>query len=123
MAAYFPDPDEEILGRIFRAALAVDPSMSDRECGIWVRAVVPDSGIKRARGPAWWVKTLPEELAKRMQDVGLVRAFVRGDIAGRDAEIEADAIIHAGKADWRLIKALKVWLAEEYERRAEGAQR
>ncbi len=106
---YFPSPDDGILAQILGAARAVDPEISDQECGIWVHAVVPDGGFRRAKGPAWWTTTIPEELAKRPRDVRLVRAFVQGEIPAS----EASTIIHDAKADWRLLKALRVWLAQQ----------
>ncbi len=73
-----------------------------------MQAVVPVAGFRRARGPAWWTTTLPEELEKRPRDVQLIRAF----LDGRLPRSEALAIIRDGKADWRVSKALRVWLAQ-----------
>ncbi len=114
VAKYFPGESDEIVTQILRAAQAVDPEICDRECAIWVCGVMPDAGFRRAKGPAWWLTTLPEELDKRPRDVRMIRAFVRGEF-GDSGRQEAKEILRAEKADWRVLKALRVWIEQERE--------
>ena len=107
IARYFPDPDDGIVGCVFQKAQAAAPGLTDEECGIWVHAVVPPAGFEKARGPGWFTTTVPDELAKRPQDARLLHAFVAGEIPRE----EAAGIVRDGKCDWRLAKALKVWMA------------
>ncbi len=109
--AYFAAADDGIVGRVLQACQRIDPQITDEECGIWCHAVMPEGGVKRSRGPAWFERVVPEELGKRLRDVWLLRSFVRGEFT----PAEAGRIIADGKADWRLTRALRAWLALQQE--------